>query len=459
MGVKNTIRKRIPDHLLFALMVLIPILVYPFNGRFNVAWSKFIAIGVVALIYMGWLLLNNQLDLRLDKWENRFLYSYFVWMVFTTLFALNSWIALRGSTARLDGLLTFTFYMAAFSLGRRARFNERFLWAISVSALLISLYAMLQFFKIDPPSLRLYANSWKGLAFSTMGNPNFLGSYLVLVLPIPMYLYLRKKNLGGLVIYAFVFFALLCTETRGAWIGGMVAFAVCAFYAYRFSANRAMAKRRFMIIVAVTLILLLIFFISSGGDMINKILRMFTDLKTIVENPDEADRAGTNRFYIWSRCMELIKERPITGFGVENMSIAMKTHFEEQIIRDFGKFLNWDKAHNEYINIMVASGIPALILYLGFIFTVVYQGVKQVKRFPIMIPFLAAAIGYLVQAFFNIQMVSVYYFFMATLGILSSEVFGRAFEKDPKITERQASVMMMSRFEDLPEFTYPHTEI
>ena len=44
------------------------------------------------------------------------------------------------------------------------------------------------------------------------------------------------------------------------------------------------------------------------------------------------------------------------------------------------------------------------------------------------LPFFAAAAGYLVQALFNIQMIMVYYFFMAVLGILSSQVFCQSTE-------------------------------
>ncbi|NLB21284.1 MAG: hypothetical protein GX829_10830, partial [Clostridium sp.] len=78
-------------------------------------------------------------------------------------------------------------------------------------------------------------------------------------------------------------------------------------------------------------------------------------------------------------------------------------------------------AHNEYLNIGVSSGIFALVVYLFFIFFVLKKALRRMRSNPAYVPFIAAIIGYLVQAFFNIQVVMVYYVFFAYLGIVSSE--------------------------------------
>ena len=117
--------------------------------------------------------------------------------------------------------------------------------------------------------------------------------------------------------------------------------------------------------------------------------------------------------------------RPFFGFGLDTMYIALEANFRGQIIGDLGRYVNWDKAHNEYLNIAVSSGIPSLLAYLGFLFFALKKGLKKMKINEAYVPLLAAIIGYLVQAMFNIQVVMVYYLFFAYLGILTAkEAFG-----------------------------------
>jgi putative inorganic carbon (HCO3(-)) transporter len=78
----------------------------------------------------------------------------------------------------------------------------------------------------------------------------------------------------------------------------------------------------------------------------------------------------------------------------------------------------FDKAHNEYLQIAYASGIPALLVYLSLVFTVIKTSFKNLNNNPLMIPLLCGVIGYLVQAFFNISVVSVAYIYWIFLGAL-----------------------------------------
>lgn len=423
MFIETNRHQRVINRLTFLLLVIVPLAMFPDGSRFNVAISKFTTLAIISLVFLALIITERRFNLGLDQWENRFLVGYTGLLIISTFFALDPKLAVLGSEARWDGLISFSFYLVAYSLGRQVRFKERFLYWIAGSTSIIAIYACLQFFKIDPPFLRLYPDSWRGLAFSTMGNPNFLGSYLVLVLPLAIYLYLMRGKWWGLPFYALTYFALLSTRTRGTWIGAAVGFLVMVILAIKHSENRKRTLRRIVILGLISILLFALFILLTDEVMLNKLIKMFTDLELIITNPEEADTAGTNRFYIWQRCIELIKQRPVFGFGVENMSIAMNRNFREMIVEDFGRYRNWDKAHNEYLNIAVASGIPSLLLYLGFTLTAIKKGWNKQATCPMLVPFVAGAVGYMVQAIFNIQMIIVYYFFMATLGIITSQVF------------------------------------
>ncbi len=103
------------------------------------------------------------------------------------------------------------------------------------------------------------------------------------------------------------------------------------------------------------------------------------------------------------------------------MYLAMNENFRPQIIYDFGRYMNWDKAHNEYLNIAVSSGIPSLIFYLAFLRRTLKKGYGKLQSHPAYVPLMASVTGYLVQALFNIQVVMVYYVFLAFIGLLSAK--------------------------------------
>ena len=48
-----------------------------------------------------------------------------------------------------------------------------------------------------------------------MGNPNFLGTFLVLTIPAALYYVVEKKEVVGIFVYSLLFLALLATRTRG----------------------------------------------------------------------------------------------------------------------------------------------------------------------------------------------------------------------------------------------------
>lgn len=416
---KNLTLQKHYNWMIFVYIAFLPLAMYPDGRSFNVALSKFVIQAIMAIIYIAFVFPKRGLHF-LDTIEDKFLFGYFAWLCLSTIFAENIGLAILGSTARRDGLITFVFYMIAYAVGKNAVINRNVIRAVFISSVVISIYAIIQFFHLDPEFLQLYPDSWKGLAFSTMGNPNFLASYLVLVLPVGPYLAIKGKKWLALPGFAIVLFALFCTRTRGAWIGaviGLITFLV--LIVMRMEKKRAIAL--LLLIVLFSGAILVFFNYISGGVLFAKIHQTIVDIKRVKANSYDVRTVGTNRYYVWTKLIPLIKERPIVGYGVENMGTIMHQRYKTVIEKDFGKFLNWDKAHNEYLNILISSGIPSLILYLGFVISAIVKGVRKRRQgCEMIILFLSSVAGYLVQAFFNIQMVSVFYVFMAMLGILSS---------------------------------------
>jgi len=67
-------------------------------------------------------------------------------------------------------------------------------------------------------------------------------------------------------------------------------------------------------------------------------------------------------------------------------------------------------------HIAVTTGIPSLIVYLSLVTKVLRVGFTRLRENDTYCPFVASVLGYLVQAFFNISVVSVAYMFLGVPG-------------------------------------------
>ena len=105
----------------------------------------------------------------------------------------------------------------------------------------------------------------------------------------------------------------------------------------------------------------------------------------------------TNRAYIWRNALEAYPRFPVIGTGPDTFPYAFPNEAH-------GRYAEaYDKAHNEYIQILICQGILGLFCYLAFLGAVVFKAAPKAFRNPLLLPLLAALIGYCAQAFFNIS--------------------------------------------------------
>lgn len=80
-----------------------------------------------------------------------------------------------------------------------------------------------------------------------------------------------------------------------------------------------------------------------------------------------------------------------------------------------------DKAHNEYLQIAVTLGIPALILYVAFLIMGILPNLKNIFKQKSIFIVLSVIGSYLVQAFFNISTIGIAPMFWFALGIIDNK--------------------------------------
>jgi O-antigen ligase len=415
-------RYNIIQGLIIIALAVVPIVFFPVGQDNFFTPPKLLVLRLIVIAYLFWIFKNrNKLeDVISTDWINRLLLLYFAWLVFSTFFSIDISQSILGNPYRSEGLSTLLVYFVIFLIARQqgtiSKTNIK--WMLTAGCIVV-IYGILQSYGLEFFPRDYIRQNWVN-AFSTIGNPNFLGSYIVLLLPFAVHLYIIEKKKIGLFVYIILFFGLLSTMTRGTWIGAFVS--VLIYFGIIFIKKdqfEIRIKDIFMFIVS-TVLCLIVFDVSNSGSLFLRILSITIDFGKFISGGDDLFRAGSYRMFIWLKVLEMIKLRPLFGFGLENLHMVFDQYFMNDMIKVIGSPLIIDRAHNEYLHIAVSSGIPALLFYLSFIYVVIRKGMSKLLELPYTIPLLVSILGYLVQAFFNISVVAVAYIFWIFLGFLAS---------------------------------------
>lgn len=408
-------------------LVLVPLILIPGSDDFFY-YPKILMVYFLTLFMVGThVIAHNRKEFKFDKIVLAFL--IFVSLIGISIFFSNNLIAaIWGKYRREEGLFAIISYMLLYIFAKTYyKENKKHSVMIGLSAFIVSVYGISQYFGFDPiprDEIRLF---WSNRAFSTMGNPNFLGTYLVLLLPLPIFQFLKESKYISLLISSIIYFCLLLTFTRSALIG----FAVSMGFVLFFVIKRKYLWKKYLVLMLVFFSITVFVNEESNGRLYGRFLSIGNDAQVFLDKEEGYEKAGANRVYIWLRTIDLIKESPWVGYGLENLESVFVEKYSEEMIEMYGKVYLVDRAHNEYLHIAVSSGIPALIAYMIFIFLCLKKGFELTRNDIRYLPYLTAVSAYLVQAFFNISVVSVAYIFWIFLGVITNE---NVFEEEASTT-------------------------
>ncbi|MBP1924803.1 putative inorganic carbon (HCO3(-)) transporter [Sedimentibacter acidaminivorans] len=418
--------KNIAKFTILIALAGIPLVFLPLGKEFDHFYlPKVVAMFILVFSFLSLFILNfkNVGKIIENDWIDKSLLIYFFLLIISVFFADNFYLAIFGSVDRLEGIITISMYMILFLIARYcSKTNDKFYLIILLTAILVSIYGIFQHFGLDPFIRDAIRTNWGYRSFSTMGNPNFLGTYLVLMIPISIYFFIIRKLKTGLLFYSILLYCLLCTSTRGSWLGSiasMVSFSSLHYYFYKIKKDEL---NRYIILLFLSIIIVLLYDFQTQGELLNRFLSITNDARILLTNGENSDYTGAHRGFIWKRVVELIKNRPIFGYGIENLGITFEKYYQKDMIGLWGNVINVDRAHNEYLHIAVSSGIPSLIAYLTFLTLILKNGLCKIRHDKYMLLLISSIIGYLVAAFFNISVVSVVYVYWIFLGLIATKV-------------------------------------
>ena len=258
---------------------------------------------------------------------------------------------------------------------------------IEAIALTIAILTLFDHFGIPVASMREFSEDHlEGVFFQF----NHYGYYLTVGLGIGAGMFVWEEDkfwrYFGLFSFMVHCFTLILNDTFGCILASLLVLVFLPVI-YSIVNKRFSFKALSPLLIYIVMMFIMSFWVST---VLNNFIVFFGDIHNIAENNENAGRAGTTRWALWTSSIEYIKERPLLGFGIEGTSLRLR--------HDAGS----THPHNEYLQYASYFGVPAALLYIAGIISVYIRGLKNRSklRAPELIAYVTA-FGYFVSACFG----------------------------------------------------------
>ncbi|HYI44362.1 MAG TPA: O-antigen ligase family protein [Actinomycetota bacterium] len=330
---------------------------------------------------------------------------------------------LFGRQGRLQGLIPYAI-VVLFGILLADAFGDSprpIMWAFVLAGAGVASYSLIQYLQADPFGWILERRQTLS-AVSTLGNPNFTGGFLGMVLPVAMVLWVitpkHRKPLGFLTIA--VTGALIFTGSQGGWAAGLAGASIVA----GFLARERIPRARLLGIlgaVGVTVVTVGVVILGQLG---------------VEQIPPTAAARG----YWWRAAGEMSLQSPVIGRGPSAFAVeGVKYRVLEEAVKTGYTFP--DDPHSVPFAFLAAAGILGAA---GFIFVVAW-GIRQGLAVPdedlIGGAFLGLVVAYAVQSLVSIDEVMLRTsLWIGLAGLVCARVsFATSAKKRPEKTPKKAA--------------------
>jgi O-antigen ligase len=472
----------------YALFFITPLVMWPDTYElfeFNKMWTVFLIAVFVFFLWGAKSVLQGKIEIRrtpLDIPIALFLVS----QIISTIISIDPHVSLWGYYSRFNGglfsIIAYIFLYYAFAsnlisegvarsggppssarspeLVERARTSDggaerqdpkqkisyNLLVISLLSGLVVTLWGIPSRFGYDLTCLlfrgELSTNCWTEAfqptirMFSTLGQPNWLGTYLAALIPISLGigLFKLKENsnkllaIGCLLLAILFYIALLWTRSQSSFLG--LGIGLIVFFGVLIIRRNNPAK---YLAVSILFFGLITFLLGTPIESLNKYITL-SGLNKLISKPLDQNlskekvesqglgeasniqlggtESGKIRLIVWQGALELFKRYPLFGTGVETYAYAYYN------VKPLAHNLTseWDflynKAHNEYLNYLATTGAFGLATYLSIIVLFLYHAAKHVLKpknsyFPILAGILGGYLAIIVSNFFGFSVVVV----------------------------------------------------
>ncbi|MCX7846126.1 MAG: tetratricopeptide repeat protein [Dictyoglomaceae bacterium] len=429
---------------LFLAIILIPITYYlrahDISELPKVTLLR-ILIGFSIILWGIWILFREKNITLPSKNISIFVLLFLISWIISTLLSTNFYLSFFGSYMRQLGFFTYSVFFIIFFLLHDIINTEKelkyFYWGIIVIAFIVGIIGLQQFFRLSSWFERVRTES---RIISTLGHADFLGHYLVMVIPIVLGFLFQVKSIYlktfFFIEFIILFLTLLASYTRGSWLAFLFTFPL--FFIINYWKNKKLKLKAILINKGLTTILLIgiIGTVILFGYFERKLYPPNTSLGTfnlrerfITIGHGLGLTQANPRGLTWRDSRNLFKdkilfsERLIWGLGPETFSFNFTPYKSLDLARyDRGKGYP-DREHNEFLDILFPQGILGLFSFLGVILITSLSFLKNLSNFSdenkfLIIGTFTGFLAFLVQALVLFGLTATYLYFWSIISFL-----------------------------------------
>ena len=270
------------------------------------------------------------------------------------------WRSSVGAPLRLEGLVTWASFGAAFLAGFSLRRSRRdataatLADAAAVAVVAVGVIGALEFVGVEVDADLI---EFRGRVRSTLGNPAVLSGFMVLVGPAAAAVAARggwwrwTGGLAGVLAVVNVAAAQTRAVSASAALVGLVAL-------IQVSRGR---RRRAVVWVVAAFVLAVGVVVLVGGRW------------------QLAERDLRGRIAIWEVAAMAVADEPLLGTGPETFIASYGEHVGDETVREFGRAAAVDKAHNGVLDFAVSFGLIAGMLYVAVLVCVALAALRAMR--------------------------------------------------------------------------------
>lgn len=250
------------------------------------------------------------------------------------------------------------------------KMKRLFNWLIA-AAYVATLYAVIQYldrhYFPPPPEPGLDPFIWRQAfgdrIFSTFGNPNFFGDFLVVMSPITLAMFLRSRKIHLLLLWLMIAFSVMITYSKGAWLGFGAGVLIIVFLVIGlFLKTQKIKQRSILLIMTFACILIVV-----GG---------------IYHNLKGRTDSASFRIFTWTSTWEMINTNPILGTGIGTFYVTYPAFRRPQIFFVEGRHnTETDHPEDEYLEVWYDEGLVGFGIFLWVISMFLWGGFKNLQVF------------------------------------------------------------------------------
>jgi len=341
-----------------------------------------------------------------------------------TLTSVNIYQSFFGTLERMGGWFSFVHFWGFFVIATAVlRKKEDWLTFIKISlavSLLSAFYGFLQ--KTDLQWV--IGSGGRNKIFGTIGNPALFAGYIIVNAFLALMLFFSpgaSKNEKLFYGAAFIIdaFAVLLTGVRGSVLAVVVGLIVFGLL-YSFSFNSQNFRKFTLGLLILVLATAGILYSLRNAEFVKEshYLARYSDISLksfTVQTRFWAWQAGFNG---WNDSLRTI----VFGWGPEMFNVPFSKHFNPKFFRGIGSETLFDRAHNQFLEVLFTMGAIGFIVYI-LIFVQAFKILNKMndsaENKVFRIGLISTFIAYMIHNFFIFDTSANYLVFFITLGFVN----------------------------------------